>query len=257
VTTLVSIAAYLDDVLRTQQIPDYDEALNGIQLPHVGPVRRVAAAVDFSLTTVQRAVAGGANMLLVHHGMYWGGPRALIGPAYERLRLLIAHDTAVYASHLPLDLHPGFGNNALLARELQLIPDGGFGRFRDIEIGCSGSADIATTELFDRVRAFAKPLGSSVVCTTQDTARRTRHWAIVTGAGASNATLREAADRGIDTLIVGEGPHHSAVDAMERDIAVIYGGHYATETLGVRALATEIDRVFGVPWFFIDAPTGL
>jgi dinuclear metal center YbgI/SA1388 family protein len=257
VTTLVSIAAYLNDLLRTDRIPDYDEALNGIQLSHSGPVRQIAAAVDFSLTTVRLAIAGGANLLLVHHGMYWGGNRAFVGPAYERLRLLFAHDVAVYASHIPLDLHPDFGNNALLARQLLLTPDGGFGRFRDIEIGCSGSTDIATTDLVDRVRTFVEPLGSSVVCTARDPTRRTRRWAIVSGAGASTTTMREAAERGVDTLIVGEGPHHSAVDAVERDIAVIYGGHYATETLGVRALATEIDRAFGIPWFFVDAPTGL
>ena len=88
-------------------------------------------------------------------------------------------------------------------------------------------------------------------------ARRTTRWAICTGAGASTDTLREAAARGIDTLIVGEGPQHTAVDAPELGIAVLYGGHYATETFGVRALGAEIERAFGVPWSFIDAPTGL
>ena len=87
--------------------------------------------------------------------------------------------------------------------------------------------------------------------------RRTRRWGLCTGAGASSDTLREAAERGIDTLVVGEGPHHTAVDAMERDIAVIYAGHYATETLGVQAVARHLERTYGLPWTFVHAPTGL
>ena len=87
--------------------------------------------------------------------------------------------------------------------------------------------------------------------------RRTRRWALCTGAGASSDTLREASAAGVDTLIVGEGPHHTAVEASELGIAVLYVGHYATETFGVRALGEEIERTFGIPWSFIAAPTGL
>ena len=87
--------------------------------------------------------------------------------------------------------------------------------------------------------------------------RRTRHWAICSGAGASSETLREAAERGVDTLIVGEGPQHTAVEAMELGIAVLYMGHYATETFGVRALGAELEQRFGLPWKFVAAPTGL
>ena len=256
-TTFGQIATYLDDVLQIREIPDYDDALNGVQCSHVGPVRRIAAAVDFSLPSIQQTVQEGANLLIVHHGMFWGGPRAWTGIPYERMRLLIAHDVAVYSAHLPLDLNPEFGNNALLARELGLVPEAGFGRFRTVDVGCRGSADIATQDLLARVRAFAEPLGSSVICTSHDAARWTRRWAVLTGAGASTATLREAADHGVDTLIVGEGPHHSGVEAIERDIAVIYAGHYATETLGVRSLAAAVSDAFALPWFFVPAPTGL
>ena len=256
-TSLAEITGYLDKILRNSEIPDYDDALNGLQLAHVGPVRRVAAAVDFSLPSIREAVKGDANLLLLHHGMFWSGARPLVGPAFERMRLLISRDIAVYASHIPLDLHPRFGNNVLLARELELTPDSPFGVFRGVAIGCAGACDLPTTELFARLSAFAQPLGSTVISTSRDPARRTRRWAIITGAGASSSTLREAADSGVDTLIVGEGPHHSAVDAMERDIVVMYAGHYATETLGVRALAAEIEREFGIPWFAVSAPTGL
>ena len=87
--------------------------------------------------------------------------------------------------------------------------------------------------------------------------RRTRAWGICTGGGASSDTLREARERGLDTLIVGEGPHHTAVEADDSGIAVIYAGHYATETLGVRALAAHLSDRFGMPWVFLEAPTGL
>jgi dinuclear metal center YbgI/SA1388 family protein len=256
-TSLSDCVAYLDDVLATAETPDYDQALNGLQLANTGTVTRVAVAVDFSHESVQQAVLAGADLLLVHHGMFWGAPQPIIGSRYERLRLAIASNLAVYASHLPLDLHPRFGNNVRLANRLELEPRGGFGQFQSIEIGVSGTADLPTDQLLARVLAFAQPLGTHVVSTPHASQRRTRHWAIVTGAGASSSTLAEAAERGIDTLIVGEGPHHTAVEARERGIVIIYAGHYATETLGIQALAEELQRVFALPWSLLHLPTGL
>ncbi|MGA8032430.1 MAG: Nif3-like dinuclear metal center hexameric protein [Casimicrobiaceae bacterium] len=256
-TVLLQCAAYLDDLLATREVPDYDQAINGLQLANDGTVTRIAAAVDFSRESVEHAVRLGADFLLVHHGMFWGEPRPILGARYERLRAAIAGNLAVYASHLPLDLHPEFGNNSRLARRLELTPDRRFGRFQSIEIGVSGADDLATDELLARVRAFAEPLGTHVVCSAHDPDRRTRRWAIVTGAGASSETLAEAVERGIDTLIVGEGPHHTAVEARDSALVVIYAGHYATETLGVQALATELGHAFEVPWSFLHLPTGL
>jgi putative NIF3 family GTP cyclohydrolase 1 type 2 len=140
---------------------------------------------------------------------------------------------------------------------LGLDPSAEFARFKTISIGVAGKSDIATIDLASRASSFAQRHDGSVRTTPIAPDRRTRSWAICTGAGASAETLSEARERGIDTLIVGEGPHHSAVDADESGIAVIYAGHYATETLGVRALAAHISDRFGVPWTFIEAPTGL
>lgn len=256
-TTTSLVVQYLDDLLDTPNVPDYPNAVNGLELANSGSVNRIAAAVDFSLRTVQAAVTDGATMLLVHHGMFWGGVQPIRGTAYERLRLLITNDIAVYASHLPLDRHALYGNNALLAAELGLEPSSEFARFRSIYIGVAGTSDLATAELAARADTFARQHGGSVRATPISAERRTTSWAICTGAGASTDTLAEARERGIDTLIVGEGPHHSAVDAEESGIAVIYAGHYATETLGVRALAAHVSDRFGVPWKFIEAPTGL
>lgn len=254
---LALIAEHLDDLLRVAEIADYASALNGVQLTHRGPVTRVAASVDISRRVIERTIAAEANLLIVHHGMFWGGLQPLRGTHYERVRLLIEHDIAVYSAHLPLDAHPDIGNNSLLARELGLTPSNGFAAHQGTMIGVRGSSDIDTTTLVDRARSFAARHGGDARVTPVDRGRRTRHWAICTGAGASASTLAEAAGLGIDTLIVGEGPHWTAVDAPEAGLVIIYAGHYATETLGVCALAERVTATFGIPWTFIEAPTGL
>lgn len=256
-TATASIVKYLDDVLETASVPDYSNALNGLQLANTGTVTRIAAAVDFSTRTVAGAVDAGADLLLIHHGMFWSGLNRIEGKDYTRLRTLIQHDVAVYSSHLPLDRHPLYGNNALLATELGLEPDNDFARYKTISIGVRGSSDVETATLVARADTFARSHGGSARATPVEPERRTLSWAVCTGSGASSETLREATEIGIDTLIVGEGPHHTAVEAEESGITVIYAGHYATETLGVQALAAHVSDRFGVSWTFIEAPTGL
>lgn len=252
----VDLSAYTDELLATGNTPDYPNAVNGLQLENGSPIRGIAAAVDFSTRSIQGAIEKGANFLIVHHGMFWGGMGPLSGPSYRTLRMLMENDIAVYSSHLPLDRHPALGNNALLAGELGLAPSGSFARFQDIFIGVRGESDIETASLVTRARNFAKSYGdirtSAIV-----SGRRTRKWGICTGAGASAETLGEASIAGIDTLIVGEGPHWTAIHAEEHALAIIYAGHYATETLGVRALAQHLAQRFALPWSFISAPTGL
>ena len=254
---LDTLIEHLDRELRTAEVPDYDNALNGLQLGNSGRVTRVAAAVDFSADTVAGAVREHANLLIVHHGMFWRGAQPLIGRAFERLRSAIAGDLAVYGSHIPLDLHPVLGNNVLLAKELGLESDGTFGRYRGVEIGVQGSSDLSTKDLVARIRAYSARFNTAAVSTPFAEGRRTRRWAIITGAGASTDTLTEAQERGVDTFIVGEGAHHTAVAAIESGLVVIYAGHYATETLGVRALATRLSERFDVSSVFVDVPTGL
>lgn len=254
---LVQLVSYLDDLLSTTDVPDYPGALNGLQLANSGSVARIAAAVDFSTRTVEGAIAEQADLLLVHHGMFWGGTQRIVGTTYDRLRALIAEDVAVYASHLPLDRHPLVGNNALLATELGLEPTGEFASYKGIAIGVRGQSDVETAALVSRAEWFARGAGGSVRATPIASGRMTRRWGICTGAGASTESLREAQELGIDTLIVGEGPHHTAVAADEMGIVVIYAGHYATETFGVRALAAHLADRFGLTWTFVEAPTGL
>jgi dinuclear metal center YbgI/SA1388 family protein len=255
--TLAEVADYLDTTLNVAAIPDYPGAMNGVQLGTTRGITQVATAVDFASYTAHRAIEAGAQLLIVHHGMFWGGAQPIVGRAYERLKALLAAGVGVYASHLPLDVHPELGNNALLARELGLSPSGGFARFQTIDVGVSGECELATHTLVERATAFAAQHGGQTRTTPFDAGRVTRRWGICTGAGASSETLREAESRGIDTVIVGEGPHHTAVAARDVGLTVVYAGHYATETLGVRALGDALTRRFGVPSTFIDAPTGL
>ena len=255
--TLHDVAQHLDALLRTADVPDYAGALNGIQVENATPIRRVAVAVDASLRTIDGAITAGANLLIVHHGLFWSGAQALRGRTYQRFQRLIASDVAVYSSHLPLDIHPTVGNNVLLARALGLEPDGRFSRYQTIQVGMTGATDLETASLVARADAIARAEGGAVVSVGVQPGRRTRRWAICSGAGASSDSLREAAEKNVDTLIVGEGPQHTAVEAMELGIAVLYVGHYATETFGVRALGAELERSFQLPWSFVAAPTGL
>lgn len=251
------LARYADDLLETAACPDYPNAMNGLQITSRKPVKAIASAVDFSTRTIEGAVAKGANLLLVHHGMFWSGPERLVDAAYRRLRFLIEHDIAVYSSHLPLDRHPSIGNNVLLARQLGLEPSAPFARHGEISIGVSGKADVETSVLAQRARDFAKTCGGDIRSTTINAGQRTKSWAICSGAGASAETIREAVAMQVDTMIVGEGPHWTAVSADDLGLTIIYAGHYATETLGVRALAQNLGEKFKLPWSFIEAPTGL
>jgi dinuclear metal center YbgI/SA1388 family protein len=256
ITTARDIANVLDALLETSRYPDYPGALNGLQLDHRGPVRRIATAVDFSLETIEATVAADANMLILHHGMFWGGVSRFVGPTYNKLQLLLAHDIAVYASHLPLDAHDDVGNCALLARTLQLVCTGRFGQHHGIDIGVQGESAVTTSTLLELAHTFAVSHGGRARASRFASGHITRRWAVITGAGADSATMRSAAEQGIDTLIVGEGPHHTTVDAPDYGIVVIFAGHYATETLGVRALADVLSERTGIPTQFLPLPTG-
>ena len=253
---LHDIVSALDAELRTSELPDYPGAVNGLQVANSGNVGRVAVAVDASHAAINAAISERANMLVVHHGLFWSGVQPLTGLTYEKYRALIANDIAVYSSHLPLDLHAEHGNNALLARALGLAPSGGFARFKNVDIGVMGEADEPTDALVKRVADAVAPYGGHVRTSIPAAGRRTMRWAICSGGGASSESLREAREKGVDTLVVGEGPHHTTVEAAEHGMCVVYAGHYATETLGVQSLGAFIEARFGIPYTFLKLPTG-
>lgn len=254
---LDSVVTYLDQLLETSITPDYPNALNGLQLSNKGFVTKVAGAVDFSTKAIDAAIRAKADLLIVHHGMFWAGLKPLAGNTYRQIRCLLDADVAVYSSHLPLDRHPRLGNNVLLAHQLGLTPSRPFARFNEFFVGTQGISNIETSILVARAQAFSHANGGSTITAGVIDSGRTHRWAICTGAGASAETLAEASHDGIDTLIVGEGAHWTAIDAAERGIAIIYLGHYASETLGVYALADDLSREFRLGNVKIVSPTGL
>mgnify|MGYP002378843158 CR=1 FL=1 len=248
---LARIVEYCDRILRTDSFKDWDGAVNGLQAENSGRVTRIGAAVDARLATVRMAIEAGVDLLLVHHGLFWSAQHPWTGPRYALLKLLLDHNLAVYSSHLPLDAHPRLGNCAQLARALRLRRLRPFFQAKGQNIGWKALESIPREDLRNRLaRATGSPpvllSGGPDVC---------RHIGVVTG--GAGGEIRDAAEAGVDTFITGEGPHWTATLADELGLNVFYAGHYATETFGVRALAADLQRRFGLPWCFLDLPTGL
>jgi dinuclear metal center YbgI/SA1388 family protein len=248
---LGQIVTYLDEYLDTAGVPDGPTALNGLQVENSGRVNRIAAAVDASVRTVEEAVRLECDLLLVHHGLFWDGNVPVTGRRFRKLLPLLKNDIAVYSSHLPLDVHAEIGNNVLLAEAVGISVEGTFGNYMGREIGVWGRLPVKREVLAARLddalncRIHIMPYGPE----------RVERVGVITGGGGSMIGL--AAEAGLDTFITGEGAHHTHFDAEEGGLNVFYGGHYATETWGVRALAARVADRYGLEWHFIDHPTGL
>ncbi len=249
--SLIPIVRYCDHVLKTDQFTDWPGAVNGLQVENDGRVTKIAAAVDGSAATIKAAVDIGADLLIVHHGLFWGPSHPWIGKRYQLLKLLLDNNVAVYSSHLPLDAHPRIGNNAQLAKALGFRQMKPFFLEKGQMIGLQTRAQITRAELEKRLANILR-LEPKVIPGGPELCRRI---GIVTG-GAGDE-LKKARDEGVDTFITGEGRHWTYALAEELGINVFYGGHYATETFGVKALAVLLSEKFGLPWEFIDRPTGL
>jgi dinuclear metal center YbgI/SA1388 family protein len=253
---LDTVVDFLDAYLHVaDEIADAPEALNGLQVANVGEVSHVAAAVDFCEATARRAGEQRADLLLVHHGMFWGGLRPLVGPAYRRVAGLVKSNIALYSAHLPLDRHPEVGNNQVLARLLGIKVRGDFGSYHGAPAGVWGEYRGGGGGARDELTwALTKTLGAAprVFPFGPDRVQRV---GIVTGSGGS--LIPQAAAAGLDTFVTGEGQHWTFFDAEELGINVYYAGHYATETVGIKALAEHVSKKFDLPWVFLDHPTGL
>jgi dinuclear metal center YbgI/SA1388 family protein len=249
--TLAAIVAHCDQLLRTGEVTDWEGASNGLQVENDGSITRIAAAVDATLATVRLAMALNADLLIVHHGFFWSATHPWTGRRYELLRLLIENNLAVYSSHLPLDMHPKFGNNAQLARALGLKNLKPFFLEKNQFIGVQARATINRDQLSAQL---ARALGTTPHLLPGGPSKCRRIGIVTGGAGGS---MRQAAKEGVDTFITGEGPHWTFAVAEDLGINVFYGGHYATETFGVKALAEHLSKKFHLPWTFIDRPTGL
>ena len=247
---LESLARYIDRYLGVPDFPDYPNAYNGLQVEGSADVGRICAAVDASEAAINAAAERGSDLLLVHHGLFWDGGAPVTGRRFRKLSALLRNEVALYSAHLPLDAHPDVGNCALLAGALHVNVEVAFGNFQGVEVGWLGTVRETRQSLRSRV-AEALQVDVRLIDGGPEQVRRV---AVVTGAGGS--MIAEAARAGADALVTGEGAHHTYFDAMEYGVNVYYAGHYATETLGVRALASHLEERFGIPWEFLDFPTG-
>jgi dinuclear metal center YbgI/SA1388 family protein len=241
---LEDLVSYCDKRTRRAAFKDAPGAFNGLQVANNGHVTRIGAAVDAGGVPFQKAVAAGVDFLIVHHGMYWDMPRPLVGPVYQRVATLVRGNCALYSNHLPLDGHPEIGNNALLARQLDLRRSRPF-LVRDGEaIGCIADAKISRATL----RAKLERLYTRVIAIE---CGMLNPRAIAFCSGAGNSAVPELAAAGVDTLVTGELREEWFNRAQEEKLNLYLCGHYETEVHAVKALAAELAKKYKLPWEFI------
>src|SRR6266567_2136750 len=249
--SLTEIVRYTDKYLRVHEIEDWPNALNGLQIGNSGRVTKIGAAVDVSTRVLSEAGKKDVDLLLVHHGLFWPGLQPVTNALHRQLKIAFENDIALYSAHLPLDIHPQVGNNAQLATAIGLKSTAPFFKEKGQFIGLKARASILRSEL---LRKLERSLGGKVKAFAFGP-KRTKTIGIVTG-GAGSEIHRIAGEK-IDTFITGEAPHWAAVAAEELGINLLLGGHYATETFGVKALGAHLSKRFDVSFTFIHCPTGI
>jgi dinuclear metal center YbgI/SA1388 family protein len=244
------LVGYLDEFLRVEAIQD--DSPNGLQVQGAARIGKLAFSVDASAQTIAAAARANADMLIVHHGLFWKGHQQIVGSLHKRVSALIKKNISLYAARLPLDCHPEVGNNVQLTRLFGFEPIGEFASYKGTDIGMLTTSQspmtreelVATVERALDGPAQLLPFGP----------RRVSKVAVVSGGAAGFA--EEARRLGCDALVTGETSHSAYHLARDAGINVVYGGHYATETVGIRALQRHLEKTFGVPCRFISAPTG-
>lgn len=245
------LVAYLDDYLHIRDIEDRSN--NGLQVEGGAEASRLALAVDAGLAAFEGAAKAGAQMLVVHHGLFWGEPVLITGIHRRRLEVLFDAGLSLYAAHLPLDFHPEVGNNATLARWLGLTDVAPFGNYQGSSAGVAGHLPQATS-LEQFAARVEGALGEPVVRVWPFGSETVRRVGIVSG--GAGFLVNQAAAAGVDVYLTGELSHSVFHQARELGLNVVYGGHYATETAGLKALADHMAEKFGLETTFLELPTG-
>ncbi|WP_338729615.1 Nif3-like dinuclear metal center hexameric protein [Haladaptatus sp. DJG-WS-42] len=251
---LTDLVSRYDERLRTEDYA-FDVSANGLQVgPEETDVSKVAFGVDAAVSTIEAAADAGADVFVVHHGLSWGGIERVTGATYERIRLLVENDIALYASHLPLDGHEALGNAAGIADLLALENRERFGVEASEYIGIRGTAPDPLSVTGLREALIGLDNGGQGVQILDHGPEKIEDIGIITGSGTD--WLPEAEEAGLDALITGEGKQPAYHNSKEAGIHVVLAGHYATETFGVRALQ-ELTEEWGLDTTFIGEPTGL
>lgn len=246
--TLSELVDYLDRYLEVAAFQDNAE--NGLQVEGREQVCKVGLAVDACLEAIVLAAGKGCDLLVVHHGLFWGAPIRIRGVHFRRLRALLRADMALYAAHLPLDAHPEVGNSARIASRLQLNDRKPFARHGDRSLGVQGTLPVPLA-WEESVQVCRNEVGRETQLFRFGPERVFRV-AIVTGSATDPGLFQAAASTGIDLLVTGEPKHSAYYLAQELGLNVFYGGHYRTETFGVRALGRHLAERFGLESEFVE-----
>ena len=249
---LSALVSHLDSLLRTGEINDYPDAMNGLQISSEGPLRRIVAAVDACEAVITEAARVKGTLLIVHHGLFWSGSQPVTGAFRRKLKAALDGDLALYSSHLPLDLHPKLGNNVLLAKALGLRGIKPALPMKGQPVGVIGTISPVSRDAF--AARVGEAVGGVVHHAPGGPAKISKVLVVTGGAGSE---VSAASALGVDAFVTGEGPHWSYTAAEELGLNLFYAGHYATETFGVKALASHLSDKTGLPWSFLDHPTGL
>ncbi|MBI9107726.1 MAG: Nif3-like dinuclear metal center hexameric protein [Spirochaetales bacterium] len=254
---LNEIDSYFRKNLKIDELSAIDISMNGIQVGAADSadfdVKKIAFAVDACMESFERAAEAGADLIFVHHGLYWGKPVPVTGFHYRRLRYLIENNIALYAAHLPLDMHPEFGNNAGICSSLGVRNPEPFGEYHGIKIGFKGELESpkGLDEILEDL-GLSRDRALSVLPFGPDKIKRV---AVVSGGAADD--VYQAMDEEADLYITGDSSHQIYHPCLERGINLICGGHYHTETWGVRLLSERAASDLGIQTVFLDVPTGL
>lgn len=245
------LVSWLDSYLAIDDYPD--PSLNGLQVEGADEVTTIAVAVDSSLSTFEQAAALGAQMLIVHHGLFWGQPKAIRGPHGRRVKFLLDRGISLYAAHIPLDAHREVGNNWGFARRLGMLDLEDFAEFKGRPVGVKGRLP----DVMDRrelAQMIEAQLGEPVML-LEGGPQEVQTLGIVSGGAAWDVLT--AVDEGLDAFLTGEPKHEMFYEPFENGINAMFGGHYMTETIGVNLLAEKIRDEFDLDFRFIYLPTGL
>jgi dinuclear metal center YbgI/SA1388 family protein len=246
--TSYSIAEFCNRLLKVAEFSDYPDAHNGLQVANSGKVTRLGAAVDANRISIEKAVSAAVDMILVHHGLFWGRSLPFTVHRRENYKSLLDNDIAVYSAHLPLDCHPEIGNNALIMSELGLSPISHISCVHDFTIPIGKFSGTRETLKNALVALFPQTIALEFGGTDIDR--------VLVCSGGGGGTIAAMEDISFDCVITGKAPRHFFDFACDRRINAYVCGHYATEVFGVRALAQKVSNEFGIPWLWIgeDCP---
>ncbi len=240
---LSEFCSFLDEYLKVSEFSDV--SVNGLQVEGESQVERVAFAVDACMESFKAAKKCGADVLVVHHGIVWGGINRIAGITKRRVEFLLKNNISLYAAHLPLDAHPEVGNNALLLRRIGCEPKEPFGEYRGVMIGFASEFDVARN-----VEELAANFSSATILPFGS--EKVKRVAAVSGKGGF--AVNEAIEKGVELLITGEAEHEVYHVAREGGLNVMFLGHYESEKLGVAKLAEIVAEKLGLDTIFIDVP---